>query len=268
MKVKINGYEQNIKTSTFPGGEEYVSLPAHKHLPRDPKSIEVTTLIKSSADVMNLLLITDALRRYTFYKAAHSCAFILDLGYLPYARQDRVCAEGESFSLKVFAELINNLKYDEVIIDDCHSDVGIALLNNLNHHTQLDGMKSIPNGHNRGIECDVIIAPDAGAAKKAQTIADYYGKPLVQCLKTRNTDGTISIQCLGDIKDKKCLVVDDICDGGGTFIALAEALENSATDTIAKELNLYVTHGIFSKGKEVLLQHYNRVEALYDWTKV
>jgi len=260
MKIAINGYqlpEHSITFSTFPGGEEYIRIP--KSLPTDPKEIEVGALIKSSQDVMRLLMITDALKRYV---GSRDCKFYLYLGYLPYARQDRVCAEGESFSLKVFTKLINDLKYDEVHLADCHSEVGVALLDNVHNDSQKLIISHNPTIHNLVNGIDYIIIPDAGAAKKATEVAEYYGKPTIQCLKQRR-EGKIVVEVLGDVKGKTCVILDDICDGGGTFLALANALAEQEPE----ELHLFVTHGIFSRGKRILLDHFNTVGASYDWTK-
>lgn len=254
MKFSINGYNYEAKVSTFPGGEEYLSLP--KTLPRSPVQIKVFADIRSSKEVMQLLLLTDALHRVSDPRAY----FSLVIPYLPYARQDRVCAKGESFSLKVFAKLINDLNYEEVLVTDCHSEIGLALLDNVRHITQVQAIADDVGSFNLLSNCDVVVAPDLGAAKKAKAVAEFFGKPVVQCLKTRHKDGKVSIEVLGNILNKNAVVVDDICDGGATFLALAEELGQ------VRSLNLHVTHGIFSKGKEELLKHYDYVGACYDWT--
>ena len=256
MNFTINGCEYTATTSTFPGGEEFVKIP--NNLPQTSAVITVDANLRSSKAVLQLIMLTDALRRY----ADHGTHFTLNLTYLPYARQDRVCAKGESFSLKVFSNLINSLQYDKVMVADCHSEVGLALIDNVVHYSQYQCLHSRVETHNLANAADVIVAPDAGAAKKAQEIADHYDKPLIQCLKTRGENGRIKVQVLGSIRGLNALVVDDICDGGGTFLALAAALEDGAPD----ELNLYVTHGIFSKGKQILLDAYDKVEAYDDWT--
>jgi ribose-phosphate pyrophosphokinase len=254
MKFTVNGYNFVAKTSTFPGGEEYVNI-GKSRLPKEPEIVVVHALISSSSELMKLLLLTEALRHY-----APAAAFSLDLGYLPYARQDNRFDEGESYSIKVVADLINYMGYDRVTIVDCHSSVGLALINNVRHISQLKGICMTKNLSNLAEGADVIVAPDAGAAKKAQEIATHFRKPLVQCLKTRTPDGRIEVQVLGDVTGLNALVVDDICDGGGTFLALAESELSKA-----KELNLYVTHGIFSKGTQELEDHYTAIGSLYHW---
>lgn len=245
--------EMSVKTSTFPGGEEYVRILGKT--PPEVSSISIEAFITSSTQLMRLVMLVDAAKRkYPKHKE-----LVLYIPYLPYARQDRVCEKGESFSLKVVSDIINSLEADRVVVSDCHSDVGLALIDNVMHLTQVQGFDITPNIYNALERCDCVVAPDAGAAKKASEVSQHWGKPLVQCLKTRSSSEII-VQVLGDIKGKNVVVVDDICDGGGTFLALLEALK----DRKPRKITLAVTHGIFSKGKEVL-SGYDQVEAVYDW---
>jgi ribose-phosphate pyrophosphokinase len=96
-----------------------------------------------------------------------------------------------------------------------------------------------------------LISPDAGASKKTVKIAEYFnGEPeVIQAQKLRNlkTGEIVKTEILGDVKGKKVLIADDICDGGRTFIELAKVLKNQG----AIEVSLFITHGIFSKGLEV-----------------
>ena len=256
LSFNINGYDFGMKVSTFPGGEEHVDI-LIKRLPRVPDVVTVTAKITSSTELMRLALLTDALKHYARnYKA---CTFVLNIPYLPYARQDRRCKVGEAFSLKVFASLLNSMEYDRVKVTDCHSEVGLALIDNVEPITQREAIKANLDAHRMVVAADMLVAPDAGSAKKITELAEYYGKPVLQCLKTRTADGRIEVQVLEDTYGKNLLVVDDICDGGGTFLALATAL--GATES----LSLLVTHGIFSKGKDVLLEAYTEVRAIHEF---
>lgn len=256
MIIQINGYDFTPKTSTFPGGEKYIKLEKGT-LPLSATDATIVARIRPNKDSLEeVLLATDILRR--LYKDVN---VHLDLGYLPYARQDRVCEVGESFSLKVFCGVINAQNYSTVTVTDCHSEVGLALLDNVVHIPQHKAISSITTLHNALVRCDAVIAPDAGAGKKAQAMADLYNKPLVQCIKQRTKDG-VTISIASPIYEyKNLIVVDDICDGGATFIALAEAIKHHHTCNLA----LFVTHGIFSKGKKELEKYYTRVEAYDDW---
>lgn len=106
---------------TFPGGEISVKL-------EDPtlegiSFITIEAFLKNSADIMALLMITDAIRRL-----APNMRLNLHMPYIPYARQDRVCDRGEALAIKVFADLINAQNYSSVLVWDSHSDVALALL--------------------------------------------------------------------------------------------------------------------------------------------
>lgn len=255
----------------FSGGETQVQLETRNYLKmccmhKNPvTNFSITAHIRNG-DIMPLALIVDALRRI-------GCGPIdLHLPYLPYARQDRVMNRGESLALKVFCDFINNLGFQSVTVDDCHSDVGVALLNNVVHrkqHTIL--MEEVFDEYScqNGNDIDAVVAPDAGAMKKTaefvKVLNGYRPTEMIRADKVRDvTTGEITgTEVYGDVEGKTLLIVDDICDGGRTFIELAKVLRAKG----AKKIVLMVTHGIFSKGKDVLLEHIDEVYAKYDWTQ-
>lgn len=255
MKLNVNGYSYTPKFSTFPGGEEYVQLPGK--MPHDSGTVKLEVNIKSSTDLIRLLLLKNALD-IKYPKATMN----LIMPYLPYARQDRVCARGESHSLKVLTGLINAMNFDSVIICDCHSMAGELLLNNVTNVSQVSLIYYQQEARKLIDRCDALLAPDAGASKKVLAASTEFNKPTIQCLKNRNANGSVSVTLFGDIVGKNIVVLDDICDGGATFLALAQSVEPYEPASIS----LLVTHGIFSKGKEELFKHYKQVRALYDWT--
>ncbi len=168
--------------------------------------------------------------------------------YFPYARQDRVMQEGEAFSLKSIASLINRLGFDEVVTCDPHSDVTSALVENIRIIPQVD-LVVAHEGIGRIIHSDItVVAPDAGAAKKAFAVANHYRLPLLTASKVRDvTTGAIThteVHDAASVAGRSALIVDDICDGGRTFIELAKVLRSQG----ANRVFLFVTHGIFSQG--------------------
>lgn len=177
--------------------------------------------------------------------------------YFPYARQDRVMNDDEPFSLKVFCGLLNSQKFNYIEVWDPHSDVVPALVDNcriipqwqLAAHTLPKELLDDPNV--------IFVSPDAGAYKKvAKLIPNDYRIALGT--KVRGTDGDIirtSVYSPCDLKDKTCVIVDDICDGGKTFVELAKALRHKG----AGKIILYVTHGIFSKGFSELNTYINHI---------
>lgn len=178
--------------------------------------------------------------------------------YFPYARQDRVINEDEPFSLKVFCSLLNSQKFNSVTIWDPHSDVAGALINKVNIVPQWEIAKSnIPEIFFNDTQY-LWVAPDAGAYKKLSKLMPQ-DKRIIIGTKERNALGEIvrtNVYSSVDLHGKNCVVVDDICDGGRTFIELGKALKEKG----ACKLYLYVTHGIFSKGLSELMKYY---EAIY-----
>uniref|UniRef100_A0AAU7PIE9 Ribose-phosphate pyrophosphokinase n=1 Tax=Salmonella phage SalP219 TaxID=3158864 RepID=A0AAU7PIE9_9CAUD len=263
LELRLNTLVVPVERFTFKGGEEQVKI----MLSYAPKGsigfVDITAKIKNSADVMALALLVDACSRL---ENLHNHAeFVLHLPYIPYARQDRIMQSGEALSIKVFANIINGLGFDKVIVDDPHSDVSAALLNNvkIRQQHQLAGEYGGFVFSGRDV---TIISPDAGARKKAQKVADRFHLPLAEAGKVRDvkTNEITGTAVFGDVTGRECVIVDDICDGGRTFIALAQALKENG----AKRVILYVTHGIFSFGKQVILDGgVDEIYAYHDWTE-
>lgn len=253
-KRDIGWKNVDINIFKFPAGEMHVRI-VDKDFAYSASEVEIKANIHSSDDVMTLLLLTDAVKR------KYNCAEIhLAIPYAPYARQDRVAVEGEPLSAAVFAKLINAQGYKTVEVWDSHSDVMLALLDNVVHKEQYKIVKGKLLGkYSRffKLENTVLVCPDAGAKKKIEKLAKETGiDKIIYADKMRNpVTGEITgteivhrtYECDGLDLHLDYLIVDDICDGGGTFIALAKELERDMPKTIS----LYVTHGIFSKGLTV-----------------
>lgn len=231
-----------FETFIFPGGESHIKLGRPHHF-WSLERVIITHRIKTSDDLMLILLAKEA------FEQAGVRKFELVIPYVPYARQDRQCAKGESFSLKVFTDIINSQNFEKVTVLDAHSDVAPALLNNsLNISNKEYVRKAVDHimGLQNGVK-PILISPDAGSNKKCNALLNSDFDSLVKCDKVRDLDtGKLSgFQVFADdLEGKPCLIVDDICDGGGTFIGLAKELKNKN----AGDLYLFVTHGIFSKG--------------------
>jgi len=244
MKYSIGCVTYSVESFKFPAGEVGVKLTSKAEHTGD---IKLTCHLKSSDDVIKMLLTTDAIRRQ--HPDSKISAFI---PYIPYARQDRVCSEGESLSISVMCNLINSCNFDKVSVVDPHSDVVGALLNRVEIVPQEKVFRKIkPNWADT-----YIVAPDAGAYKKSVKFASHVGAAgVVVCNKVRDlkTGNILSVDCSDDVSGKNLLVLDDICDGGRTFIEVAGVLKG------AESLELAVTHGIFSKGVDVVAKHYDAV---------
>lgn len=253
ITYSVNGIKHIPKIWNFPSGE--VGVACHFDSSAFLKtSVKIDACITNSDDIMILLMLTDSVRR--MYENAKIHLF---LGYIPYGRQDRVCNEGESLSIKVFANLINSQNYESVQIYDPHSNVTGALLNSvriIHQHEIFNSffVRKIPTE-----ERQVLIAPDQGASSKIKEIAKRttgYSDVFVADKQRDLATGHINnFTFSGDVDGKHCTVVDDICDGGMTFILIGKALKEAG----ALSTTLCVTHGIFTKGHEVVVKWYDNV---------
>ena len=178
----------------------------------------------------------------------HGIQTTLYLTYLPYGRQDKHISNNETFALRPFAKLLNSLDFYWVQIMDPHSRGALVLIKNSNAiypiHKVTDAFTATRS--------DLVCYPDKGAVEKYAEMYRPYTGSWVYGEKVRDqlTGKIISYSFEGDVQDKNVLIVDDIADGGATFILLAKALKDAG----AREVNLFVTHGIFSKGVDVLFE--------------
>ena len=234
----------------FPAGEVHVRL---KDMPEKIERVYFTANNTSSDDIMSLLLLTNAFR-----SIQPNIKIDLCIPYCPYSRQDRVINRGEPNSLKMFSEIINSQNYNTVTTWDVHSPVACSLINNLFVVQQYHWVGRVLSKyyHSQKPSNIFLVSPDMGATNKTTECSKILKiKNIIQAHKSRNSEtGKIEKTIIIDEKDfyeGHLLVVDDICDGGRTFIELGKLLEPKCYS-----LSLYVTHGIFSQGIEELLKYY------------
>jgi len=240
-----------FESSTFPGGEPHIRiLDIDKQT--EAQEITITHRLNSFNDLGLLMLARDTCWGQS-YNEIH-----LFIPYMPGARQDRVCNPGEAFTLEVYAELINNMGFESVTVFDAHSDetgnnVSDSIL--LENHEFVDAA-IVDINPSLGY---YLVAPDKGASKKIKELADYIGHhKIAQGEKVRDLETTKLTGFAVDAPDfcgMDCVIVDDICDGGGTFIGLAKELKKKN----AGDIYLIVSHGIFSKGTEILSDYITRI---------
>jgi ribose-phosphate pyrophosphokinase len=260
--------KHSVSVMKFPGGEVGVDINTGSLQYDDPETqdIKVVTIesrVRNSDDLMALFLATDALRRV--YVDAVIDLFI---PYFPYARQDRVCNNGEALSVSVAAQLINSQNYNSVIVVDPHSPVTSALIHRCIIWDQVDVFKRIKDCWSEW----TIVAPDQGALKKTEDFAKRVGAAgVVSCSKNRElATGKITgmyINGPGDMSHMNLLVLDDICDGGRTFIELAALIQRVGPSYQPLKMELAVTHGIFSKGVGVVADHYDMIHTSDSFTQ-
>lgn len=236
----LEGDEILFEKFIFPGGEPHIKIKSHSNL-SDP--VTITHRINSFNDLGLLCIAVDALR---IMQVKIKDLFI---PYFPAARQDRVMVPGEPLTLKVYADIINNLHFENVIIYDVHSGVTPTYLNNCVIISNHQFVEQVINLIGNKV---LLISPDAGSLKKIYQLSEFLGKmEVIECSKSRDVKNgklkgfTVNAN---NLHEMDCLVVDDICDGGATFIGLAKELKHKN----AGKLYLAVSHGIFSKGFDEL----------------
>lgn len=241
-------YVANAKLWEFPSGEVGAALlPVSEDFSGARNKMHITASLRNSVEFMQLVMFLDAVK-----SKHYNMEVTLLLPYLAYARQDRVCNEGESLSIRAIANIINSYNLHEVILVDVHSDVSLALFNNCRHITQ-----EFTLGRFVQFEVpDALIAPDAGALKKTTALAKRFGvKQVITATKERDlATGAITHTYLnGQVEGLSVMIVDDICDGGATFVGLANCLYG------VKRKSLAITHGIFTKGVKAVDSHFDAV---------
>lgn len=235
-------------TCIFSAGEVHVELGENQTGRGDELAIcEIVANIRSATDLLELMLLVDALRRLPDWEGR----IFLTLPYVPYGRADRYMNPGEAFGLKVFADIINSRGFHEVHILDPHSSVTPALIDRCVVYPQ--GFFYV--GSDLGVtDTTILLAPDAGAVNKVKTLAQITGLRYAHADKTRDTTtGQLSAPHVYlppelSLVDAHVIICDDILDGGGTFLALLPILK----DLGASKVDLFISHGIFSKGLKCL----------------
>lgn len=225
--------ENYFIVSQFPAGETLVRL---NEAAPDLTDSCTHVLVMRNENLMEIGQKVDILRRHGVEKIT------LYIPYLPYSRQDRYTSDYDSFALKVFAKYINALNVDLVVTLDAHSDVA-GVIDNLFDVPPTTFIDEVIDRLGWQDNC-TLLAPDAGAAKKIFQQSKELSHSVKVVCATKHRDprtGEITHTSVPEIPPgEKVLVVDDICDGGRTFIEVAKKLPNH-------EKALYVTHGFFTK---------------------
>ncbi len=240
MKIQvINGPFIGYTPFIFPDGQRHITLEADVAW----SDVVITASLCSADDLFDVLLVNEILR-YN-HNAVH-----LRVEYLLGGRMDRRINDRQPATLEVVAEIINSARFKSVSILDPHSSASLDFIAFTN--PALYAIAEFREALNDFKPKDtVIIQPDAGAKKRVWELTRGLGFRIVECTKERDSaSGQLfkpEILRPELVKGKRCLIVDDICDGGATFVALARKLREAG----AIEVSLFVTHGIFSKGKDL-----------------
>lgn len=247
MSVSLYAKSRNIAFESwkFPVGEIGVKITGEI----DPTELHFVKIkFQSNDDIFVALNLVDALERVGVAKRNIK----LDIPYFPYSRQDRVCHAGESFALKVAFDILATAGV-RIYTRDMHSNAHLdfpPIVHNTKQHELALGLP----------EYDLLVGPDAGSAKKVSGVAKSMQTKFILLNKSR-VGRSIEIEVPDThhpIKGRVC-IVDDLCDGGGTFIAAANALFAASDDRAITQLDLYVTHGFFTAGIEKLKTTFDNI---------
>ncbi|MGJ8587576.1 MAG: ribose-phosphate pyrophosphokinase [Yoonia sp.] len=227
----------DARVERFNDGEIFVEV--YENVRGEDMFIVQPTSNPANDNLMELLIIADALRRSS---AARITAVI---PYFGYARQDRRSKARTPITAKLVSNMIVEAGIERVLTLDLHA-------------TQIQGFFDIPVDnlyaspiyaldamhHFRGRMDDVmVVSPDVGGVARARDLAQRIGAPLSIVDKRRGKPGEVAeMTVIGEVKDKVCVIVDDIVDTAGTLCKAAEVLMENG----AKEVHSYITHGVLS----------------------
>lgn len=225
----------DILTTKFADGEILVK-------PQVPVRGKNVILIQSTSkpvndNLMELLIAIDALKR------ASAQAIIVLIPYFGYSRQDRKTQGREPITCKLVADFIVYAGATKVILIDIHSKQTQGFFN-----VPVDTLVASPilisqyqKNNKKNNFC--IVAPDYGAVKKVKDISNNLKVEFAIVDKRRPKPNEVEVtNILGDVKDKDCIVIDDMIDTGGTVLASAQLLKKYG----AKKIIIMATHGLFS----------------------
>jgi ribose-phosphate pyrophosphokinase len=236
--ITVNGYK--IEPTRFPDGTTQVWRLPEEILKAD--HVLVDWRFEHEAEFFTLMQLRALL---------HEKKMSLHVPYLPFARQDKDVSNTATFALHPFGDMINWLRCEEVTAVDVHNEDTTHLL--------ITNFRNIPvemihDDLIRVVKPDLIVFPDAGAVTRYAYLRKH---PYIVFEKDRD-------QATGEIRghvltkagnpeliahSKKLLIIDDLCDGGATFLSVAKAVNAKFKDM---QFHLFVTHGLFSKGRKLL----------------
>lgn len=226
--IKVGNVE--IKQGQFPDGTLLMKFDPNGDEFDTRGNILVEWYYENDAELFSLICVKRHLDRVYSYSDV-----VLEMPYIPHARMDRIKSDADVFTLKYFCEVINSLNFKVVHVRDAHSNVSLALLNNVVD----EGVRGYVVAAAKESGAEALFFPDEGAMKR---YSEHFAVPYAFGMKKRDweTGKILGLDIINaeNIKDKNVLIVDDICSRGGTFFHAAKALKAAG----AKSVSLYVTH--------------------------
>ena len=244
IKLLINEQEVKFELTKFPDGTSQVwKLQDDIDFDEYADTPVILWLFENEGEIMHVLQLAQLVQSHL-----NTDECFLRVPYLPHGRQDKKVDNKLSFALTTFKDILYNANITRIETFDAHSKTDMVYEDSVMPTVQ-DFHQSILN---QG-EHDVVCFPDKGAATRYRE--NFQGASVVYCEKVRDqlTGEILGLNVIGGNHDslfnKRVLIVDDICDGGMTFIKVTEALKQFNP----QQVDLAVSHGIFSKGKGVLV---------------
>ena len=192
-------------------------------------------------NLMELLVMIDALKR------ASARRITAVIPYFGYARQDRKTMSRAPISAKLVANLLTSAGANRILTVDLHAgqiqgffDIPVDTL--IARPVLIDDIRNQING-----EQLVFVSPDAGGTERARGFAKKFDTEIAVIDKRRPKPGASQVMhVVGDVEDRECLIVDDICDSAGTLCHAAQALLNNG----ATGVKAYITHGVLTEAAD------------------
>ena len=199
-----------------------------------------STSFPANDNLMELLITIDALKRGS---AKRITAVI---PYFGYVRQDRKTGPRTPITAKLVSNLITNAGADRVLTLDLHAGQiqGFFDIPTDNLYSSPIFVRDIKKNYKRNI---TFVSPDVGGITKAREIATQFKSDIAIMDKRRGEPGKSEVMnVIGDVKNKTCIIIDDIVDSAGTLCNAAKEIKKKG----AKDIAAYITHGVFS-GKAI-----------------
>ncbi|MAD13917.1 MAG: phosphoribosylpyrophosphate synthetase [Pelagibacteraceae bacterium] len=232
---KLNKKLVDTKIIRFADGEVYVEI--NENMRGQDVFIIQSTCTPVNDSIMELLICIDALRR----ASAKSITAVLP--YFAYARQDRKVSPRSPISAKLFANLLMGSGASRVLTMDLHANqiqgfFDIPVDNLFAGPTFVQHIKK--NIKSKNLVC---VAPDVGGVERTRAIGKRLSADLAIIDKRRSGPGKSEVMnVIGNVKNKVCVIIDDLVDSGGTIVNAAAALKSKG----AKDVYAYVVHGVLT----------------------
>lgn len=275
------------KISKFPDGQQQVTILSNDGTGKGygdvrtlrDEEIKINSRLNNFQDLELIICATKSLRELGVQEIHLYTPYFLG------SRSDRKFEEGSNNYLKdVICPIINSLNFESVTVLDPHSLALEACINNLKYLTNNGigsnlisfAFKDLVNKLDKNIKAKtpvealfnniILISPDAGATHKIHKLAEQIGYKgdIITCSKERDSEGKLT-RCVVPIKgnqhQKDLIIIDDICDGGRTFINIVQEIrrQQESFKTPPNKIYLIVTHGIFSAGFEELSKYFDDI---------